>query len=247
MMRETIGKTGISDEALAAYFDGEATDAEASAIRRAIDDDPDLAAELEQLGVMQELTQVSLTQAAEEVPQARFEQLWDQIDRAIEQDERLQESANTPAGLWDRLKAAFAPVKWPMAAAGVAAAVTVVVMNSGLDAPEGAPSPAVAEQGTNKTPEAPSVSPVGATPKAALTPEAKAPSVMPDSKTIAQRMPEDDSVAVGQPLAPVPEDSRADVHEIEGAGSDVRISNAGTVTVLYVEEDVTDQGSERSL
>ncbi len=245
MMRESIGKTGISDEALAAYFDGEASESEASAVRKAIEGDPELAAELEQLGVMQELTQASLDTAAADVPQARFEQIWDQIDRAIEQGERLQDSANAPAGLWSRLKAAFAPAKWPLAAAGAAAAVTLLVVNVG-SGPEHDNNAPVAERATNKSPEAPSVPPAddGATKPAPSNNPAVTP--VPDASKLAQRMPPADAPEVGQPLAPLPDDSRVEFHEIEGAGNDVRISS-GTVTVLYVEEDVEEQGSERSL
>ena len=240
MMRESIGTTGVSDQALAAYFDGEATESEASAVRAAIEGDPELAAELEQLGVMKEITEASLQTAAAEVPQARFEQIWDQIDRAIEQGERLQESANSPAGLWGRLKAALAPVKWPMAAAAAAVAVTVFVMNTG-DADSDA-SATIAEA-PNKTQQAPSVpAPQDGAAKPSGPPTQPAPTpVTPDRIAVAPT-PE----APAQPLAPVPEDSRTQLHEIDGVGSDVRISN-GTVTVLYVEEDVQDEGSERSL
>ncbi|MBL4687112.1 MAG: hypothetical protein JKY37_21125 [Nannocystaceae bacterium] len=250
MTRESIGKTGISDDALAAYFDGEASDAEAKGVREAIEGDPELAAELEQLGIMQELTQASLKSAAAEVPEARFEQIWDQIDRAIEQGERLQDSANAPAGLWGRLMAAFAPVKWPLAAAGAAAAVTLLAVNIGS---EGAPGETVddtiADRGTdhraNKAPELPSeVSADDGVAQPAPTQDPAA-NPMPDPTRLALRHPVD-VVRVGQPLAPLPENSRVKFHEIEGAGNDVRISS-GTVTVLYVEDDAEEQGSERSL
>jgi len=244
MMRESIGKSGISDEALAAYFDGEASDDEASAIREVIDNDPELAAELEQLGVMAELTAASLQEAAADVPQARFEQIWDQIDRAIDEDERKAVPTAPPAGLWDRLKAAFAPVKWPVAAAAAAAVVTVFVMRTGGN--EGASDP-MADRGANKAPgisSMPETADDGSSKDNAPTPPKVSPA--PDNR-LAERMPAPEPAdAVAQPLAPVPQDSKVELHEIEGMGNDVRISN-GTVTVLYVEEDIEDGSSERSL
>lgn len=243
MMRESIGKSGISDEALAAYFDGEASETEASAIRQVIENDPELAAELEQLGVMAELTAASLQDAAADVPQARFEQIWDQIDRAIEEDERKAIPTAPPAGLWDRLKAAFAPVKWPVAAAAAAAVVTVFVMRTGGDE---AGSEPMADRGANKAPGISSMPETadedGSKRDNAPTPPKVSPA--PDNR-LAERMPAPEPT-VTQPLAPVPEDSRVELHEIEGSGNDVRISN-GTVTVLYVEEEIEDGSSERSL
>ena len=247
MMRESIGKSGISDEALAAYFDGEASESEASAIRQAIENDPELVAELEQLGVMAELTAASLQDAAADVPQARFEQIWDQIDRAIEEDERKAVPTAPPAGLWDRLKAAFAPVKWPMAAAAAAAVITVFVMRTGDN--EGASEPLAdrgPDRGANKAPgisSMPETADDGSKRDNAPTPPKVSPA--PDDR-LAQRTPEPEPAEVAKPLAPVPEDSRVELHEIEGSGNDVRISN-GTVTVLYVEEDIEDESSERSL
>jgi len=243
MMRESIGNSSISDEALAAYFDGEATEADAKAIREAIEGDPDLVAELEQLGVMQELTEASLQAVAAEVPQARFEQIWDQIDSAIEADTSVAAPVETPANLWERLKAAFAPVKWPLAAAGAAAVITVLAVGPD-DSTEADGTDPIAKGETNKAPATPSVSPAQDGVPTPDTPPSHSPTPMNPDSRLAHGPSATEAV---HPLAPLPDDSMVELHEIDGAGNDVRISNSGTVTVLYVEEDAQDQGSERSL
>lgn len=238
MMRQSIGKSGISDEALAAYFDGEASDSEVSSIRQAIEGDPELASELEQLGVMKDLTIASLEAAAAEVPEARFEQIWDQIDRAIDQGERLQASANEGGGLWSRILAALAPIKWPVIAAGAAAAVAVAVVSMPSGQPESDNSVA---QAPNKDSQDPSVPPASDAPPSNPSP-ALQPTVPQETKIAVA--PTEAPAPAGAPLA-LPQDSSAELHEIDG--NHVRISNVGTVTVLYVEENLEDEPSERSL
>jgi hypothetical protein len=49
------------------------------------------------------------------------------------------------------------------------------------------------------------------------------------------------------PPMPVPDSADVEIHGIEFGGKGGRISNSGTVTVLYVEEEAQSADSERSL
>ena len=233
MMRKSIGQSGISDEALAAYFDGEAGESEVSSIREAIEGDPELAAELEQLGVMKDLTVASLEAAAADVPEARFEQIWDQIDRAIAQEDRLRESTEAQASIWSRMWAAVRPLRWPAVAAAAAAAVTLVVAQGGPSDPNNSPEVAVQEP----APPAPPSKAEGSVP-----PPAKA-DMLASKDEPSSDAPEDADLA---PM-PVPEAAQVEIHNIEFGGRGGRISSSGTVPVLYVEEEVGAVDSERSL
>lgn len=233
-MRDRIGATEVSDEALHAFFDGELSGAEADAVQRAIDEDPELREEFEQLGLVGGLVTHGLARQANRVPQARFEQIWDEIDRAIAQGDRPRASVEERGSIWSRLWAAARPLRWPVAAAAAAAAITLVVARSGPSDPNNSPEVAV----QHPAPPAPSSDGSGA--------------IAPDS-------PKDDMVAVkkhappvDEPEAelapmPVPEAAAVEIHNIEFGGRSGRISSSGTMTVLYVEEEVGSADSERSL
>lgn len=243
MKRDSIGGSGVSDEALRAYFDGEVNAEEAAELRRTIEGNADLMAELEQLGVMRDLTAASLRARADEVPQARFEQIWDEIDRAIEADARAQaKAAEGSPSLWERLWAAVKPVRYPLLAAGAAALVAVVLIQSGDDPT--AAGPALAEEKTNKTHEGASVTdePDGAPPAPSSESSKSVPTPVPPDAIAARPTPVPD----GAPSVMVPQAGEADIKKIDSEGN-VRISHTGTITVVYVEEDVEAEDSERSL
>lgn len=233
-MRESIGGTDISDEMLTAYFDGELADAESERVRAAIDADPALRGEFEQLGLVGALVQHSLARKANQVPQARFEQIWDEIDRAIATGARTSESKEISPSIWGRVWAALKPVRIPIAAAAAAAAVTVFVV--GQDDSDPNKEPKVVVEGTNPS---------------------TAPPATKDDRPRPKPMPAPTKVADADPVAPlepaelapmeVPEASGVEIHNIELGGGGGRISNTGTVTVLYVEEEATQADSERSL
>ncbi len=220
----------VTSEELSAYFDGELEAERVDAVVRALEEDPSLRAQHSGLGLLRESVRTSAEAHAQSVPAARFEQIWDQIDRAIERDARLQADANRNASIWGRLWAALRPVRMPVMVAAATAAVVAVVVAPGSNNPEGAPSVAEAPALETTPVVAPELPPRAAPDELALG-ELAAPS-QPDPKL--------------RPMT-VPETSEAEIHGIEFGGKHGRISNTGTVTVLYVEEDETPTNSERSL
>lgn len=222
----------VTSQDLSAYFDEELTPEQAEAVALALAEDPRLSSEHAELGMLGGVLRSALDAEAQAVPAARFEQIWDEIDRAIERDARLQAEANRNASIWTRLWAALRPVRVPVLAAAAAAAVAIVVLGRGADAPNNlADTPSVAEA-PQPTPTAPVVAPPAQPDRLALeAPAEPAPSAS-DAKL---------------PPMPVPQSNEAEIHGIEFGGKQGRISHTGTVTVLYVEEDETPPNSERSL
>ena len=154
------------------------------------------------------------------VPAARFAQVWDRIDREIDRDHT---AAAEPTGAWARLRAAFARVRTPVLVAVGAAAVTALVLRM------------MAPEDTNKADSIASV-PEPATPQPA--PQTVPTVPIPPPTMIAEKEPE--------PL-PAPKAGDAEIHGIEFGGKQGRISQTGTLTVVYVEEDEQPKPSERSL
>lgn len=233
-MKTRVGRTDVSREHLQLYFDGELTGAEAHELAAQIEADPELSAELRQLGILSELISEGLMRKAAEVPQARFEQLWVEIDRAIDRQEREQAGQPHHASIWSRLLAAIRPMRIPIVATAAAAAVTLVVVNAMGD---GDPE--------NKATDAPSIAHDRevAPPPSAIEP----PTESQPSKIARSESPEPEP-QIEPPLAfPEPKPSEAEIHRVEFGGSNGRISQTGTVTVLFVEEDAEPKDSERSL
>lgn len=214
---------------LQAYFDGELDAPEAAEMAAAVERDAELRGHIAAMGTMRDLVNRSMEMRALEVPRARFEQIWDEIDREIERDARAAKTpAATPASFWARMAAVLKPFRMPLLAAAGAAAVAVVALNWG-GAPEVNQAPEVAS-----LPE-PSV-PGPATP----APPAEAPLLA--EKPQGSPAP----TGAGASELPAPRPADAEIHGIEFGGKQGRISHTGTVTVLYVEEDES-QKSERSL
>lgn len=221
----------VTPQDLSAYFDEELTAEQAEAVALALAEDPQLRSEHAQLGTLGGVLRSALEVEAQAVPAARFEQIWDEIDRAIERDARLQAEANRNASIWTRLWAALRPVRVPVLAAAAAAAVAIVVLGRGAEAPNNPEStPSVAE--TSQPTPAPVVAPPAQPDRLALEGPAKPVPSATDAKLA--------------PM-PVPQSNEAEIHGIEFGGKQGRISHTGTVTVLYVEEDETPPNSERSL
>jgi negative regulator of sigma E activity len=214
------------DQRLQMLFDEELDDGDAAEVAREVDRDPELRRHLEQMGTMRDLVSRSLELRASEVPRARFEQIWDEIDRSIDAEQKAARAA-VPESTWSRVWAAFRPYRTPvLAAAGAAALALVVVQFTGDDGMNrDSPIASVPE-----TPPAQGLPETGPTP---------APSV-----EIAQRMPE---APTPPEVFPTPKAASAEIHSIEFGGKAGRISHNGTVTVLYVEEGDSPQKSERSL
>ncbi len=237
MMRDQIGATDISDEMLAAYFDGELSDADAERVAAAIDADAELRGEFEQLGLLGGLVQHGLARKANQVPQARFEQIWDEIDRAIANDARTaSEPKEISPSIWGRVWAAFKPLRVPAIAAAAAAAVTVYVVGQDDSDPNKASDTVVEVTPSPSTPEPGNDDGAGPQPMPApVTKIADAnPVVVP---------PEPSELA---PME-VPDASGVEIHNIDLGGGGGRISNTGTVTVLYLDEEPAQADSERSL
>jgi anti-sigma factor RsiW len=228
----TEPSTSVTPQDLSAYFDEELAPEQAAALERALADDPQLRTEHEQFGLLRGTLRAALEAEAQAVPAARFEQIWDEIDRAIERDARLQAQADRHASIGTRLWAALRPVRWPVLAAAAAAVIAVVMIDAGSGAPNNSPgSASVAEAPTPRTADPVAVPPDA--PKRLATEEPLVPApTSPDAKL---------------PPMPIPEGSEAEIHGIDFGGKNGRISHTGTVTVLYVEEDETPPNSERSL
>ena len=131
-MSETQPERSLSEaeSRLAAYHDGELE----LASRKAFEDElAHLAqstegtepATLKQWATMGELVRGSLEIEAEALPNARFEQLWDQFDRSLARESRLQEAANAAPSLVERVKAWFRPAL-PLGLAAAAAVAFIV-------------------------------------------------------------------------------------------------------------------------
>lgn len=255
-MTNQVGTSGVSRDELALHFDGESTGAEAHELAAQIDADPELREELAQLGIVRGLVQETLKTKAAEIPQARFEQIWDEIDRQLDREAAV---AGPQAGsFWTRVWTALRPVRIPLAAAAAAAAVTLVVVSvmdddpgnprKGLGAENNpgavasAQEPA-AEQEPNKAPassaeskDAPSVHPAGE--RMAVAP----------TNDLSPSNPDDlDGLDGFDDDLPSPKKVEAKIHGVEFSGHTGRISKTGTVTVLYLEEEVQPKDTERSL
>jgi anti-sigma factor RsiW len=215
------------DQKLQMYFDEELDRPEAAEFARELDRDPDLRHHLEQMGTMRSLVSRSLEMRASEVPRARFEQIWDEIDRSIEVEQRAAR-ASGPVSIWSRLLTAFRPYRVPtLAVLGAAAVAVAVVQFTGT-------------QSVNEPSRVASVpEPPTATPEVGPTP--------PQQNAIAQRDREPTTPEPPAEVFPAPKAAEAEIHSVEFGGKAGRISQNGTVTVLYVEEGDTPQKSERSL
>lgn len=222
---------------LQAYFDGEMDAAERERFEAELEREPELRTELDDIGVMRELVVGGLESEAKDVPQARFEQIWDEIDSTIDRDARLQESAGTRPSIWARIMPWLRPAALPMAATAAAAAFVVVVVNSTGDPSNTEPSVA-----SNEPVQAPAKesAPEGPEP----TPEVE-PAPQLAVKTPA---PADDGESVD---FDVPDSNEADVERIEFGGHSGHIEqlegSRGTTTVIWIEEDDEPVDSERSL
>jgi len=205
------------------FFDDELEEGDSKEFARELDRDPELRHHLEQMGTMRDLVSRSLELRATEVPRARFEQIWDEIDRSLDAEAR-NVRAPAPASIWSRLWEATRPYRMPVLAAAGAAAVAVAVVQF------------TGSEGVN---EEPSIASVPELPPTQATPTPNRP-----DQAIAQRTPEPPAKP---DVFPTPKSGEAEIHGVEFGGKVGRISQTGTVTVLYVEEDDTPQKSERSL
>lgn len=231
-------ESSVTARQLHAYLDDELSTAEAATVAAALEEHAELRAEHEQARGLGAIVCASLEAEARAVPAARFEQIWDEIDRAIERDSRLQAEADRGVSIWSRLWAALKPARVPILAAAGAAAVTLVVVSTGSEEPNKTESVASVDER-----EAPATEPE-ASPDP--VPEAE-PDKLADGESVKAPPSPSEPTPEIVPM-PVPENSDAEIHGIEFGGKNGRIGHTGTVTVLYVEEDdAQSTNSERSL
>lgn len=224
------------------FFDGELDAGERANFEARVAVEPELARGLDNWGFVGDALRASLEAEAEALPQARFEQAWDQFDATLAREGRLQEAAGQAPSLWSRIAAFLAPIRVPLAVGAAAAVIGVVAYSSGDGSPA-VPEPTVATaQPASPTPEA-------ATPEpgdAAGQPET-APAEPGGSGTQLAVAPEPATV---EPF-PAPASNEAEIERIEFGGRSGTISKVegtrGTTTVIWVQEDEEPVESERSL
>ncbi len=243
-MTTQVGTSGVSRDELALHFDGELTGAQAHELAAQIDADPELRDELAQLGIVRGLVRESLTAKAAEVPQARFEQIWDEIDRQLTRETASAQPAT--GSFWSRVWSALGPVRIPVAAAAAAAAATFLVVSFTGDDDTG--------PGASNIPGAVASTPQQADPSLQRGLEAPAPApaddrlaqapIQPSPAPMKSSLPADNELEEDMPR---PMKVEAEIHGVEFSGHAGRIAKTGTVTVLYLEEESQPKDTERSL
>ncbi len=238
------------DEQLSAYFDDELDADLRAAVEADLERDPELAARLADLSFMRTIVVGDLEIQADRVPEARFEQIWDSFEDALERESRLQEAAETPPSLWQRLRAWAKPVRMPLAAAAAVGALAFIIARS-VGAPGGEGDPGD-EQVAANTPdgaasEAPATGAEQAKAPEPAPPESPAPriAVAPEADVEAA------AAAAAAEVFPQPEPGQAEIRRIEFGGQVGTISQVessrGTTTVIWVTEAEDPVDSERSL
>jgi anti-sigma factor RsiW len=217
----------ISEQQLSAYFDRELSPAERAEVEQWLAHDaaasagPSGRAVLAELGLMRDALGASLQAEAARVPEARFEQIWDEIDRALDRDTAAHQPAAPSPSLWARVLGMLRPVWVPVAATAGVAAVLITVVNGGA-VPTGASATNTGELVASKPGPQPAVAP--------------APVLV--------------AAVEAEPTFPEPDMREAEIERIEFSGKQGRIGTIegkrGATTVIWVsDEDAS--GGERSL
>jgi len=215
----------VSDnENLHAYFDGELGDEERKAVEAMLTEDAE--ATLAELSLLRQALSVGLEAEAEKIPEARFEQLWDEVERTLERDARLQEAADSDVSLWGRVGAFFRPLWAPTAVlAGVAAAAVIYIGNGESELAENMPVSVASND----------------------DPAPAADETMPPAAAPAQ----DDRIAAVVEAEEMPSNNEAEIQRIEFGGKTGRIdrieSKQGITTVIWIDDEDDILDSERAL
>lgn len=235
------------DEQLSAYFDGEVEASVRALVEGQLEADDALASRLADLSFMQTMVVGSLEHQAERVPEARFEQLWDNFEQTLERESRLQEAAEAPPSLWQRLSSWARPLRIPITAVAAAGVLIVVFARSAGDPADSADEDTAAELASN-TPAGDSsdAQPNAENPDAATPGQAPAP--QPEARVAVATDPDPE---LDPEMFPQPEPGEAEIRRIEFGGRAGVISQVegsrGTTTVIWVTEDSAPVDSERSL
>ncbi|PRP97435.1 hypothetical protein ENSA5_34270 [Enhygromyxa salina] len=234
------------DEQLSAYFDDELEASTRAVVDAELEANPELAAHLADLEFMRTIVVGDLDHQAERVPEARFEQIWDSFEQTLDRESRLQEAAEAPPSLWERLSSWVRPIRVPVAAVAAAGALVFVFARSA-----GEPSEIEAEDdgavaSNTQEDQASDAQPSKqARQSPAVTPSAPAPEIGPIA------VAPEPSPEVDPEMFPQPEPGQAEIRRIEFGGQTGTISQVegsrGTTTVIWVTEDEAPVDSERSL
>ncbi len=221
------------NENLHAYFDGELQGEEREAVEAMLTEDAE--ATLAELSLLRQAISVGLEAEADKVPEARFEQLWDEVERTLERDARLQQAADSDVSLWSRVSAFFKPLWVPSAAlAGVAAAAAIYI-NSGE--PEATENTAVSVASKDEPAQEAADETMPPAPTAA-------PEERPDDR-------QDDRLAAKVEAEEMPSNSEAEIQRIEFGGKTGRIdkieNKQGITTVIWIDDEDETLDSERAL
>lgn len=220
--------TPVSEnDSLQAYFDDELGAEERAALEATLAGDPEARLSLEELALLRQAIVGSLEAEAAAVPEARFEQIWDQVDRTLDRDARLQQAAEVNVSIWSRMAAFFRPLWVPTL--GVAAATAAIALYVGGGATQSAENTPTRVASKDEPPA-----------EAAQAPEKETAPALADEGMIAAK------VADTQPA-----NSEAEIQRIEFGGKTGRIdrieSTQGITTVIWISEDDETTDSERSL
>lgn len=236
------------DEQLSAYFDDELEASVRALVDAQLEADDELASHLADLSFMQTMVVGALDHHAERVPEARFEQLWDNFEQTLERESRLQEAAEAPPSLWQRLASWAWPLRAPIAAVAAAGVLVVVFARSAGD-----PAADTTQQVAANTPEgdASDAQPGADDPTPALASPRSADTVPQADSRVATAPEPAPSPELDPAMFPRPEPGEAEIRRIEFGGRAGVISQVegsrGTTTVIWVTEDTAPVDSERSL
>jgi negative regulator of sigma E activity len=234
-------------EQLSAYFDDELEDSMRALVEAELERDEELAAKLADLSFMREMVVGDLEHQAERVPEARFEQIWDSFEQTLERESRLQEAAEEPPTVWQRLIAWARPLRMPIAAVSAAGVLVFVFARSA-----GAPSEQDDETVASNTQDeaASDAEPSTRAPQPA-SPRSPGVEVAPEPEPDRVALAPEPSPQVDPEMFPQPEPGEAEIRRIEFGGQTGTISQVegarGTTTVIWVTEEDAPADSERSL
>jgi len=116
---------------LHAFLDGELSAPERAEVERLLTNDPQASAYLAGLKALQSAVVTGLEAEAAKVPEARFEQIWDEIERTLDRDLRLQKAPEPAPSLWARLGGLLRPLFVPVASAAAVAGLVAVLWSGG--------------------------------------------------------------------------------------------------------------------
>lgn len=116
---------------LHAYLDGELSAPERAEVERLLTTNPEASAYLAGLKALQGAMIAGFEAEAAKVPEARFEQIWDEIERTLDRDLRLQKAPEPAPSLWARFRGVLRPLFIPAASAAAVAGLVAVLWSGG--------------------------------------------------------------------------------------------------------------------